>query len=520
MARYLAIDADGPHFAVFSATTGRGGAIQFEKLLTWSMDAPWSPTEGETVGRSLREKLAAAKIPAAPLLVCIGRDRVTFKEVKHPAVPANDEPAVVRFQALKELTEGPDDVVIDYLPRPSEGAERRALVVAARKEIVRAVQVVAQIAGLKLAGIVPRPFALAAAVRHSPTPPATDTAFAVLAVGSTGGEFLVAKGDEILFARPVPGPALNSETALTGEVRRNLAVYGGQNARNPVKSLYIAEGSTVRGFAGRVAASLPITVLSFDPLVGTGLTSEAAPGQLAAAVGLLRLTKGDLPINFVKPREPKAAVDPKRRPILLGLALAATILLAVGVFAWMQLSTKDATIASLRRSVDSLSADLAKLEPDAKRSDEVRKWTDSGVIWLDELYDLAAKFPDLTKLRLTQLTADPIPIPPNAKPNARQYVARVSIEGLTTEDSRALSQLMSELAKEPTYKVEAKNTKMLQFGADRRNFANSFSTRYELERRPIESFSRQFDATAPARRSRGGGRPGGGLLDAILGGAP
>ena len=37
-----------------------------------------------------------------------------MKELRCPAVSADEEPAMVRFQATKELLENPEDVVIDY----------------------------------------------------------------------------------------------------------------------------------------------------------------------------------------------------------------------------------------------------------------------------------------------------------------------------------------------------------------------------------------------------------------------
>lgn len=519
MARFLAIDADGPNIALLSATIGRGGTPRLEKVAAWTADGPLTLDQAEAIGRALRERLNQEKIAAAPLITCVGRERVVFKDVKYPAVPDNEEPAVVRFQAIKELTEPPDEVVIDYQRRPGSSSERRALVVAARKEVVILSQRVAAAAGLKLHAVIPRPFALAAAARASKPGPDPGAAFAVLAFGATGGEFLVGRDDELLFARPVSAPALGGDAALLGEVRRNLAVYSGQNPTAPVKSIIVADGGTLRGFAQRVAATLAVPVTELDALAGSGLPGPDVPAQWAAVCGAVRLAAGELPINFIKPREPKPPADPHRRPLLFGAALALTLLFAAGALAWMQLADRDRTISELRRDLESVSLDLSRLEPDAKRSDEVRKWMDTGVVWLDELYDLAAKFPDLNKLRLTQLSADPVPLPPNPKPGAKLYVGRISIEGLTTDDSRPLSQLMSELAKEPAYKVEAKNTKPLQFGADRRSFANSFTTRYELEKRPIDSYVRKFDAEAPARRSRGGNRAGG-IFEALMGGAP
>ncbi len=502
MARFLILDSDGPHLSLIAATVGRAG-LTVEQIRYWTAEMPVTPASAESLGRKLRDDLAAWKIAPAPLVIGVGRDRVILKEVKYPAVPANEEPAIVRFQAVKELTEAAEDVVIDYQPRDTSGSERRALAVATKKEVVRALNLLATTAGLKLHAIIPRPFALMAAVQASVPSPDPATAVAVLAIGNTGGEFLVTRGSQVLFARPVAAPTLASDQTLISEVRRNLAVHSGQNGQAPVKALYIAEGGTLRGIAERMRTTLAIPVHTLDPLAGTGKSSEAAPGQLASAIGMGRLLMaGALPINFVKPREPKAPKDPNRRPILLGVALAATILLAVGFMGWMQLSSRDDTIASLRRELDSLSTDITKIEPDAKRADEVKKWLDGDVVWLDELYDLASKAPDLNKLRITQLSLDPSPKGAAAK---KQYVGRVSIDGLVGADETAFKQFMAELQSNPHYIVEAPAKKPVGFTADRRTFSHQFSTKFDLTQRAPEQFIRAFTAEAPEKKRRGGG---------------
>src|SRR5205085_2930240 len=161
-----------------------------------------------------------------------------LKEVKFPAVPMNEEPAVVRFQAVKELTEAADEVVIDYQSREPVGSERRALAVATKKEVVRALQLFAQTAGIKLHAIVPRPFALTAVAQLATPRPDADQAVATLAIGQTGGEFLVSRGSHVLFSRSLTATTLASDQTLLSEIRRNLAVHTVQTPNNAVKALY------------------------------------------------------------------------------------------------------------------------------------------------------------------------------------------------------------------------------------------------------------------------------------------
>src|SRR5687767_10610629 len=103
--------------------------------MTWSLGEELGAANGEALGRKLREALRAAGIVPAPVVACVGRERVVMKELRYPPVPASEEPALVRFQAAKELSELPDEVVIDYAPlsAPEQTGERQALAVALKR---------------------------------------------------------------------------------------------------------------------------------------------------------------------------------------------------------------------------------------------------------------------------------------------------------------------------------------------------------------------------------------------------
>src|SRR5205814_2023627 len=129
--------------------------------------------------------------------------------------------------------------------------------------------------------------------------------------------------------------ALATDAALLGEVRRNLAVYAGQNPGQPIAALYVAEAPGLTDLAGRLRDALSLPVYGFDPLTGAADAPPGPRGAFAGAVGLLHLWaagKGELPINFEKPREPKPPPDPSRKPLLA--AAAVLVLLLAGVSAW------------------------------------------------------------------------------------------------------------------------------------------------------------------------------------------
>ncbi len=163
MAHYLGLDWDNNQLHVVSATTARGG-VRVERAVVLSADFSIPPdaaarmSRAEALGRLLRDKLKEAGIAPAPAVACVGRERVIVKEVRFPPVPAAEEPALVRFQATKELTETPEALVLDYTIKGQSGSgpERVAFAFAVRRELPFFLLAVCRAAGLKLLGVAPR----------------------------------------------------------------------------------------------------------------------------------------------------------------------------------------------------------------------------------------------------------------------------------------------------------------------------------------------------------------------------
>ncbi|MFO0851446.1 MAG: hypothetical protein U0871_23240 [Gemmataceae bacterium] len=414
MARFLAIDADAGGLFVAAGTAHRGG-LAVEQAVGWADDpVPLGPANAAAVGAKLKDLLRQAGVKPAPVLLCVGRDRIILKDVKHPPVPPQEEPAVVRFQAVRELPEAAEDVVMDYvpLPTPTAAGDKRATAVFVRKEVLTAARLLCEAAGLKLAGLTPRPFALLAGLRQAVAGAVDTTAgpVAVVAVWEGGGEFTVARGDEVTFTRPVSLAATESDTTLAQEVRRNLTVYAGQHPAAPVTAVYVAEPVATVGagsLADRLTDKLPVPVRSYDPLAGApaaDLIPASLHSRFAAPVGLLaaKAATDALPINFVTVRQPRAertGVSPR----LLLAALAGLLLVGMcGVLAYLEVDKADQRLAALRASKASLDGDLDRQALDVKRLAAADEFANREVVVLDELYDLSAAVPDVGKMTVTE----------------------------------------------------------------------------------------------------------------------
>jgi hypothetical protein len=405
VSKYLAIDL-APEGVFVVAGTARGGQVKVEQALSWTDadgEAPplLTAETAKRIGEQLRERLRAAGIGQLPALVSVGRGRVILKELRYPAVPPTEEPAIVKFQAMKELSDAPDDVVIDYTPLANgapEG-ERRSMAVIIRKDLYSAIQQMCTAANLKLAAVTPRPYAIAAGLSRAFSTRAVEPpenkadAVATLSLGSAGGEFTVVRNGDVAFTRDVPGPVATSEPMLLGEVRRNLTMYAGSAPGHPIQNLYVAESAG--GWASRLRAALGIPVSAYDPLNGSSPNvPETLRGRFAGAVGLLAARSADaVPINFAAPRQPRVAKDPKKTQLMLAAALVFVLLFGGAAFGFFALSSEDRKFSELQIRKTDLEDSIKKMEPDAKRLDAAKKWQGRRVNWLDELYEATSRMP-------------------------------------------------------------------------------------------------------------------------------
>ena len=179
---------------------------------------------------------------------------------------------------------------------------------------------------------------------------------------------------------------------LLGDIRRKLTVYAGGAPGHPVQGLYVAESASA--WSGRLRAALGIPVNAYDPLNGSAPdVPEALRGRFAGAAGLLAAKAAEaMPINFVTPRQPRAAKDPKQRQLLVAALGALLFLMALGAYGFFTLSAADDKLADLQTQKTNLEKQHKTLEPDAKRLDAANKWKARRVNWLDEIFDETDRF--------------------------------------------------------------------------------------------------------------------------------
>lgn len=510
MSRFLAIDADFGAVHVASGTI-RAGLARLEKAISVPVREMLTPANAVDLGHQVRDALKSAGIAPAPTLATVGRDKVIVKDVKIPSVTPAEEPGVVRFQASKEMSESPDSIVLDYftLDRPDPDGQIRVVTASVRKELLAAYKALCQAAGLKLVGFTPRPLSAVAALDRAIAAGAVTAAenkrssVAILTRGEKWGELVIARDGQVVFARAITATALNSEPMLLGELRRNLAVYNGQNPQQPVEAVYVAEAAGPSGgWYGRVAAGLSVPVQAFDPLAGVDHhTAPEARGHFAALAGLIQLKakNAPLPIDFVSPRQAVNRDAAKRRMFSTVAAVAALLIIGGLGFGYMRVQAKTTELTKLVKQKNDLDKLLKEMEEDKKRMAALKEWDDSRINWLDEMYDLAYAFPDISKIHLEQFRVDPIALQKNVK--GKQNVAKMTLK-IQTEDAKYMDALQVAITRDKSFHKVAKNIKPTP-GGIRGGFL-AYEVTAEVEKRPANEYTRKLNASPPAKKARKG----------------
>jgi hypothetical protein len=461
LASWLVLDWDQDQFHILAAQSSRRG-VQITRAATWAHPEPFTPSTADRVGKALYEFLKSEKIAGAPVIVGLGRDRIFLKELRFPPIAAHEEANLVRFQTGKEMAEAVDNYAIDYSHLTNGDAERHIMTVAARRDIIAMLQALCQSAGLKLHAVTPRlfgvPQALARSIQPDPSPLNPSQLNVVLTIGQRWAELCFLRGDRLLQAQ-----ALANGPHLAGEVRRNLAVFQAQHAVNVDLSgpdfLYVFGDDPAALKALKTGQPLPLAML--DPLKHEpDVAAEAKnPAYFAGAVGLAALwTQGSpRPVNLSAPKRSSAPVSVTRQRLMIYGAAAAVALTFIIAGMAYSLSGKRAQIVQMTQHKSETEKELTDHAQERAELDAYKDWEQSTIPWLDEMYDLTARYPFKPGFRVNQLAASST----GSKKSAKEgFVGDITLNGVTRKgEDKNVHDLHSAMARDPHLRPDIKGFK-------------------------------------------------------------
>lgn len=275
--------------------------------------------DAAAVATALRTALGGHAGLGREARVGVGCQKVAVRVLDLPPVEREDDVlAAVRMLAKERIPTAAQDALVDFrlLPAPpaapGEVAGRRALVVAARRELVDGHVAAVRAAGLEPVGVDLLAFGLARCV--GPVEP-------TLLLDLDGVTTLALAGpDGCRFVRTIPAGVGSAADDLAGRTGAHAdaaqaALLGGPGAaERDVQEAADAVGRTVRAIASTVRTSIDFHVDHED---GDAPTSCVVSGPLAGFAGVEDLLHETLGL----PVRPAAALSGGADPVALGLSV-------------------------------------------------------------------------------------------------------------------------------------------------------------------------------------------------------
>jgi len=240
-------------------------------------------------------------------------------------------------------------------------------------------------------------------------------------VSGNEAELVVLRDGHVVFTRAILLPADNSESEgrdpLLPEIARTIMAVQNQADVGSVDQIFVSgDTNQHQALTDQITAELNVPAEVFDPFTGliaepsTDVERAGQPGRFIALLGTLidESTNVAPSIDFLHPRK-RPAPPNRRRQIAAGVAAAATAVTALAFFAYQGYS-------ELKDRYDALKAEEAVCSETAKKADamlqsvaEIEAWSDSDVIWLDELRELSQTFPNRRDAVLQRLSMQRAP---------------------------------------------------------------------------------------------------------------
>jgi len=440
----LGIDLDAGEMRLVELVPGGGGYT-----LHAALTLPAGAADAAALGAQLKDRMKEVGFKATSAVIALCHDAFTARVVRHPNIPEGELPAVVQFQVLKEVSLPADDTIVDYVPLKQLLAtgERRSLTFVVRKGRVSFCEQLCEAAGIKLIAVVPSAIALTAELTKG-RPEATGTA-----AFAAGNSFFVLSDGELVFNRSLAQPYDAAD--FFGELRRSIAGYENQPGMPALGALFIASNLMPANSEAYLAQSR-VPAQLYDPYAGVqGTDRLAGHGDYAAALGAAQVTRAfrKAPVDFLNPKKVVVKPNNTRKYATWGAIAAGILIVTVAAGYWAITSTYDADISDLQ-------AQITRKEPDKNLVAEVEKqfemidnWHRQQLYILEELYDLAATFPDMAGVQIVSAEwkrlppagstpgapAKPAPpakpTGPAPRPVAARPVARMTIKATADQES-------------------------------------------------------------------------------------
>jgi len=382
-------------------------------------DEDVNPSDPEQVGRFLQQELAKRRVDVRTAVACVDRRHVVLHRLKVPAAEPDELAKVVHFQATTELIPDESSTTYDFIITGHDESHVHVAILAVPLGVVERYRRAAAAAGLKLRAVRAESMSwLAAQQVWSRAPTSTNGAVDVVLVrGRRAVEAIAAREGRFLGSELVPvqeakraaasggaaEPAAEAELALR---RLGASLSTQVSAAAPVGS-YLACAPSGSDWHYQLEQKLGGQVKRFDPLAPLdGQWSVESWDRLAALAGAIAQEAADPDqlVDFLAPRRPKPPHPLRRHAVPIGIACAAVLLTAYGLYVRHQLGLMDSELQRWRAQERKVAAQYKKLRGFRRQYQVVAAWTSSRLDWLAEYERVLRLLPGPSELYLTRVS--------------------------------------------------------------------------------------------------------------------
>ena len=442
------IDFDGDYLRIVQASP-QGEAAR----VTRAVSVRFAPGEGKvdaaSFGMALKKALEEHRIKPREVIFALSRSQVVLRPLQVPMVANVQElSSVVNFQISKDLPFRLEDAVVDFkvlralesAPGPEEAKQEtepgasdaeaegpaprlEVLVGAVKKEHVSFHQMVAQVAGMKLAGLALRSTGVARVMAQC-YPAEAGVSTAVISVRHDEVTIEIIDQNGLVFSRVagVPPAAAGEESErpkeggaegflnrLGVEVVRSLHSYEGMMGHEPVRKMLVVGGTGLeneisKSLAGRV--NVPVEQLDPSDCIRERGAEKGEASVCFPAIGLAHaaLQPGGLPLDFANPKKPAVQRNTKRLKMLAAAVAGLMVLITIfGVRAHL--------IGERVKIREAAQLELTDAEKKQKiyratilQARQVNAWLAQEELWLDHLAYISSILPGADQVYVSALT--------------------------------------------------------------------------------------------------------------------
>ncbi|MEO1997065.1 MAG: hypothetical protein ABGZ17_17490, partial [Planctomycetaceae bacterium] len=327
-----------------------------------------------------------------------------------PEAPANEVPDMVRLQAATKSTVPLDQLLLDYLPLPSDADSdgQQVLMTTVPEAQIAPVKQILEAAGLELMSIGISPvFVAELAMRaQRPMEGSADHLSLLVSRHNQRVEISMMRQGHLLFSHSTQvhgSDASSDDRAIVAEINRARLSLPGMLEGTEIAHVWVlgAENETA-GLCDLIRERLECDVQALDPFESIDAKARVVAdleqrSGFSSPIGMLLSHGGGVipSVDFLNPRRKQIPRD--TRKLKATLAAAALFLVAATGYGWYwnSLASLDAQIESASKKQAKLNTTIQQGQPTLQAATQVDDWNRHNINWLDTLTQFNHLFTNL-----------------------------------------------------------------------------------------------------------------------------